>query len=73
MSGVPLEWVRMQGNLRVALIERDAMKTASGVAHDEAVDRYVRAVDRMIDDLGLMQTRLVLGEITQFLAARERV
>lgn len=72
MSGVPYEWTRMFGNLRLALIERDVMKTASGVAHDDAVDRHVRAVDALVDDLGVLDTRLVLGEITMFLAKKAR-
>lgn len=71
---VPLEWTRMQGNLHAALIERDILKGGlNAPARDEAVQRYTRAVDLIIDDLAVLKSGHVLGQITMVLAKKERV
>ena len=40
---------------------------------DEAIVRYVRALDAIIADLGTLSERQVPGHITLFLARKERV
>ncbi|MDT8856463.1 hypothetical protein RNZ50_15825 [Paracoccaceae bacterium Fryx2] len=74
MSFVPAEWTRMIGNLRTALLARDAMKApeAQPPEHDAATARYCRAVDAVIEDLGLLSERQVLGRITLLLARKDR-
>ena len=70
---VPDAWTRMNVHLAEALQARDCMRLTSGAARDEEVRRYVRAVDLIVADLGLLKSAHVLGQITMVLAKKERV
>lgn len=72
MSGAPREWVFALECLHTAVIERDVMKAAAGTALDQATDRYVRAVDQLVDTLAVLRDSQVLGWITGELARRAR-
>jgi hypothetical protein len=70
MTGVPQEWNRVVASLVEAQVAGAVMrhpKTPS-VARDQATDRYVRAVDAIVADLGLLREQLVLTRITALLA-----
>lgn len=74
MIMVPPAWTRMIGNLRVAQVARDTLRSpiTSQMSRDLATVTYSRAVDLVIDDLNTLSEQQVLGRVTMFLARKER-
>lgn len=80
---VPQEWTRLVAALHGARLDRAAMRdaTAPQQLRDAATQRYTRAVDAIIDDLGaLSDAHLIalsdahlIGRITLLLARKERI
>jgi hypothetical protein len=74
MSRLPIEWTRTMVNLRSAQVARDTMRNPASarIARDQATIEYTRATDALVEDLGLLSERLILGRITQFLTRGDR-
>lgn len=71
---VPHDWTALVAHLNDALVARPLMKNlhAAQVDRDLATQRYVKAVDAIIDCLERLREQMVLGRITLFLARKER-
>jgi hypothetical protein len=71
---VPEAWTRAMGQFRAAQVARDQMrdKTATQATRDEAVVRYSRAVDALMDELTRLSEAHELGRITMLLARKDR-
>jgi hypothetical protein len=74
VSRLPIEWTRAMVHLRAAQVARDTRRNpaATQIARDQATIEYTRATDALVEDLGLLSERLVLGRITQFLQRGDR-
>lgn len=70
----PTEWTQMIAALREARVAHDAMRdsTSTQQLRDAAVARYTIASDNVIQYLGILSERSVLGAITMFLARKDR-
>ena len=64
----------MIAHLRTAQVSRGVMRDARETqqARDRATVDYSRAVDAMVDDLGLLSDSHTLGRITLLLSKKDR-
>ena len=71
---VPRAWTTMIAHLRTAQMSRGVMRDAreTQAARDRATVDYSRAVDAMVDDLGLLSDSHTLGRITLLLSKKDR-
>ncbi len=72
--GVPYAWTKLIEHQRQAQIERDVMCAAEvgSPTHDIAMQKYIRAVDVVMECLCSLSQDQTLGRITLFLARKER-
>lgn len=71
---VPAEWTQMIAAMREAQLAHAAMRerTSTQQMRDAAVARYTIAADNVIQYLGILSERNVLGAITLYLARKDR-
>lgn len=71
---VPQDWTAMITHLNDALVARPVMNNPHSrqIDRDLATDRYVHAVDAIIDCLVRLREQMVLGRITMLLSKKER-
>ncbi len=71
MISPKLRWLSIQDNLREAAVAQACMKTSVGQMQDEALARYVAAVDQIFTDLMRLNDGRHLAAIAFFLANQE--
>ncbi|MFN3973444.1 MAG: hypothetical protein ACK4L4_19170 [Gemmobacter sp.] len=71
---VPREWTDAIARLREAQVSGDIMRnpSTSQDMRDRATQAYTHAVDALVANLGRLSETHVLGQITMFLAKKER-
>jgi pyruvate-formate lyase-activating enzyme len=71
MMSAKLLWLSIQDNLRDAAVAQACIKTSVGQMQDEAMARYVAAIDQIFIDLSHLNDGTHLQSIARFLANQE--
>jgi hypothetical protein len=74
MTIVPKDWTQMIVQHRAAMVAWDQMRDpgATQTMRDEAMVRYSRAADAVMQHMAALSGQQVLGRITMLLARKDR-